>query len=151
MRINSRSLDDLLPQVRARAIEFIPACERKFSCRMLITSTYRNDEEQAALYLIGRQGRPGERIVTNAKAGESWHNWRCAWDMVPLIAGVAQWQNEDLIAAIGAAAKEARLTWGGDWDGDGIRDKADWDRVHFQWTGGLTLAQLQSGFEVPYA
>lgn len=149
--INSRSLSELLPQVKWRAIEFIAACEVEFDCKMLVTSTFRDYEAQAELYAMGRRGKPGEHIVTNAHPGESWHNFRCAWDMVPLKDGEAQYNNDELINAIGRKAKDFNLVWGGDWNGNGVQDKADWDRVHFQFTGGLTMADLQAGKEIPYA
>lgn len=132
-------------------VEFVAAAELEFGVKMLITSTHRDAESQDALYAIGRRGRPGERIVTNAKGGESWHNHRCAMDAVPLINGIPQWENTELLTAIGRKAQAFGLTWGGDWDGDGEKDRADWDLVHFQWTGGLTIAQLQAGQEIPYA
>lgn len=149
--INSRSLRDLLPQVRARAIEFIAAVELEFGVKMLVLSTFRDAEAQDDLYTVGRRGKPGERIITNAKGGESWHNFQCAWDMVPLIDGVPQWENRELLEKIGRKAIAFDLVWGGDWDGDGEKDKTDWDLVHFQWTGGITLADLRQGKEIPYA
>lgn len=149
--INERSLEVLAPQVRWRMVEFLAACEVEFGIKMLVLSTYRDFEAQAEMYSIGRRGKAGERIVTNAEPGESWHNWRCAMDAVPLIDGKPQWNNDELIDKIGKKAKAFGLVWGGDWNGDGVRDKADWDRVHFQYTGGLTLADLRAGKEIPYA
>ena len=48
----------------------------------LIYCGRRTMEEQAALYSLGRSA-PG-RIVTKAKAGESYHNYGLAFDWVPL-------------------------------------------------------------------
>ena len=78
---NSRSLDDLLPPVRSRAQAFLAACKQE-GIDILVTSTYRDLESQAALYAQGRTA-PGKR-VTNAKPGQSYHNWRVAFDVVPL-------------------------------------------------------------------
>lgn len=116
---------------------------------MLVTSTYRDGESQDALYAIGRRGKLGEKIVTNARAGDSWHNHRCAVDAVPLINGIPQWNNLELLTDVGRLSMEFGLTWGGDWNANNIKDAADWDLVHFQWTGGLTLAQLKAGAQIP--
>ena len=82
--INSRSLDDLIPPARARVQAFLDAAKKE-GVDLLVTSTYRDNASQDALYAQGRT-KPG-RIVTNAKAGQSWHNYRCAVDVVPIVAG----------------------------------------------------------------
>ena len=48
----------------------------------LIYCGRRTMEEQAALYAKGRTS--GDRIVTKAKPGESYHNWGMAFDWTPL-------------------------------------------------------------------
>ena len=76
--INSRSLDELLPEVKAKVEHFIALCQDS-GIELLVTSTYRDNESQAALYAQGRTA-PGN-IVTNAGAGDSYHNYRCAVDL----------------------------------------------------------------------
>jgi peptidoglycan L-alanyl-D-glutamate endopeptidase CwlK len=111
---------------------------------LLITSTYRSNEEQAALYAQGRT-KPGA-IVTNARPGDSYHNWRCAFDVVPLRNGKPVWgttgPDGDLWRKIGEMGEAAGLEWAGRWTGK-LREMA-----HFQYTGGLTLAQLKAGKEI---
>ena len=137
--INSRSLDDLLPPVKKRVEAFIAAAKRH-GIDLLVTSTYRDNESQNALYAQGRT-IPG-KIVTNAKAGQSWHNYRCAVDVVPIVAGKPRWDVKDAVwQAIGKLGKEAGLEWAGDW-------KRFKEYPHFQYTGGLTMAQLQSGSKI---
>ena len=133
--INSRSLDDLLPQVKSRVEAFIAACKAE-NIDLLITSTYRDNESQNALYAQGRTA--GGSIVTNAKAGQSFHNWRCAVDVVPIVNGKAVWNDTNLWARIGVIGKSVGLEWAGDW-------KKFKEFPHFQYTGGVTLAQLSSG------
>ena len=134
--INSRSLEDLLPPVRARVDQWLAECKLN-DIDVLVTSTYRDNESQAALYAQGRSA-PG-KIVTNANAGESFHNYRCALDVVPLINGKADWSGTDptwqKMAQLG---KAAGLEWAGDW-------KSFKEYAHFQYTGGLTLADLKAG------
>jgi peptidoglycan L-alanyl-D-glutamate endopeptidase CwlK len=105
---------------------------------VLITSTYRDDEKQNALYAQGRT-KPGS-IVTNAKAGQSLHNYRLAFDICKNIRG-QEFNDAKFFSTAGAIGREMGLTWGGDWKSP--------DRPHFEFTNGLTLAQLQKGNKVP--
>lgn len=149
--INSRNLDDLHPKVKERVIKWLDACD-KAGIDVLITSTYRDGESQNALYAQGRT-KPG-KIVTNAKAGDSWHNWRCAVDFVPLRNGKPVWgtsgngldnspadDNTDdleLWQRIGGLAEKHGLEWAGRW-------KKFKEFAHVQYTGGLTLADFKAG------
>lgn len=137
--INSRKLEDLLPQVRTRVEAFIKAADTE-GIDLLVTSTYRDNASQDALYAQGRT-QPG-RIVTNARAGQSFHNYRCAVDVVPIRNGKAIWDVKDPVwQRVGALGKAAGLEWAGDW-------KRFREFPHFQYTGGLTLAQLQTGAKI---
>ena len=137
--INSRSLDELLPMVRTRVDKFLDLCEEQ-GIDLLVTSTYRDHESQGALYEQGRT-RPG-KVVTNAKSGESWHNYRCAIDVVPLVNGKPNWDGSDPIwEVIGELGEQAGLEWAGRW-------RTFKELAHFQYTGGLTLTDLKSGKEI---
>ena len=136
--INSRSLDDLAPPVKQRALAFVEAAKAK-GIDLLVTSTYRDSESQDALYAQGRS-TPGN-IVTKAKAGQSWHNWRCALDVVPLVNGKAIWDDQAIWKQVGEIGKSCGLEWAGDW-------KTFKEFPHFQYTGGLTIAQLQQGAKI---
>ena len=136
--INSRSLDDLVPPAKQRAQAFVEAAKAK-GIDLLVTSTYRDNESQDALYAQGRT-TPGN-IVTRAKAGQSWHNWRCALDVVPLVNGKAIWDDPALWKQVGEIGKSCGLEWAGDW----VTFK---EFPHFQYTGGMTLAQLQQGAKI---
>jgi peptidoglycan L-alanyl-D-glutamate endopeptidase CwlK len=137
--INSRSLDDLLPPVKERVEKFLSSAKAA-GIDLLITSTYRDNASQNVLYEQGRT-TPGKK-VTNAKAGQSWHNYRCAVDVVPVVAGKPRWDVKDEVwQQVGALGKAAGLEWAGDW-------KKFKEYPHFQYTGGLTLAQLQLGAKI---
>ena len=137
--INSRKLEDLLPPVRERVERMIAACKAE-GIDLLVTSTYRDNASQEALYAQGRTA-PG-RIVTNARSGQSYHNYRCAVDVVPIRNGKAIWDAKDPVwQRIGALGKAAGLEWAGDW-------KRFKEFPHFQYTAGLTLAQLQKGAKI---
>ena len=137
--INSRSLDDLLPAVKERVERFIASAKTE-GIDLLVTSTYRDNESQNSLYAQGRT--TAGKIVTNAKAGQSFHNYRCAVDVVPIVNGKPRWDAKDEVwQTIGRLGKEAGLEWAGDW-------KRFKEYPHFQYTGGLNLAQLQKGVKI---
>ena len=71
--MSSRRLEDLHLLMRPLVDAFLAACARE-GIDILVTCTYRSDEEQARLYAQGRT-KPGLK-VTNAKPGQSMHNFR---------------------------------------------------------------------------
>lgn len=136
--INSRDISVLAAPMKLKVSAFIAEAARQ-GIDLLVTSTYRDYESQQSLYNQGRT-TPG-KIVTNAKPGQSYHNFKCAVDVVPLVNGKPVWDDEELWKKIGALGKSFGLDWAGDW-------KSFKEYPHFQYTGGLTLADLQSGKEV---
>lgn len=137
--INSRKLIDLHPRVAKLCNMFVAECASQ-GIDILITSTYRDAESQDALYAQGRT-MPGKK-VTNAKAGQSWHNWRCAFDFVPIVNGKPAWDDVGLFRRCGAIAEGVGLEWAGRWT------KFP-EMAHCQYTGGLTLADFQAGKRLP--
>ena len=137
--INSRNIHDLHPAVRAMAQNMIDACQ-SVGITLLVTSTYRDHASQQALYNQGRT-TPGAK-VTNARPGQSWHNWRCAFDVVPLVHGKAVWDDQELWNKIGEIGEACGLEWAGRW-------KSFKEMPHFQYTAGLTLADFQTGKTLP--
>lgn len=133
--VNSRSLTELNPKVAALCSEFINRCKAQ-NIDVIITSTYRDSESQNALYAQGRT-TPGEK-VTNARAGQSYHNWRVAFDFVPIVNGKAQWKDEATFIKCGEIGEALGLEWAWRW----TRNK---EMAHMQYTGGLTLADFQAG------
>jgi peptidoglycan L-alanyl-D-glutamate endopeptidase CwlK len=136
--VNSRSLSDLLPVVAAKADNFLAAC-RAVGIDVLITSTFRDVESQNALYAQGRT-TPG-KIVTNARGGESFHQYRCAFDFVPLVNGKPDWEHAETFTRCGEIAESVGLKWAGRW----VSFK---ELAHCQYTGGLTLDDLKAGKQV---
>lgn len=137
--IASRKVEDLHPTVAAKCNAFLAACEEQ-GIDVLITSTYRDIASQNALYAQGRS-KPGKR-VTNARGGQSFHNWQVAFDFVPLRHGKPQWQDTALFAQCGAIAESVGLEWAGRW-------KSFKELAHCQYTGGLTLRDFQAGKHLP--
>lgn len=136
--INSRKVEDLHPKVADLCRQFLSRCNEA-GIDVLITSTYRDHESQAELYAQGRT-KPGAK-VTNAKPGQSFHNWRVAFDFVPIVNGKAAWNDLALFTRCGEIAESIGLEWAGRW-------KKMKEMAHCQYTGGLTIADLQSGAEI---
>jgi len=141
--ITSRNLNDLHPLVKSKALGHVAACKAA-GIDLLITCTYRDNDAQNALYAQGRTA-PG-RKVTNARGGQSFHNYRVAYDVVPLRNGKPVWgtTGEDgvLWEKVGALGE----IWGLEWAGRWTRMK---EFPHFQYRGGLTLQDFQSGKSLP--
>lgn len=126
----SRKLEDLIPVVGSRAL-WLQNRAAVSGHPLLITQTLRTYAEQDALYAQGRTA-PGAR-VTNARGGESWHNFGRAFDVAFVVGGAVTWDGPwEMIGAMGEACG---LEWGGRW--------AHPDRPHFQLTEGLTLAEAR--------
>jgi len=126
----------LLPKVEKLCGVFIEKC-RLNGISVIITQTYRTIQEQDALYAQGRTKKG--RIVTNARGGQSFHNFRVAFDFVILEKGKPDWnvRNKKWQQA-GKIAQSIGLEWGGAW-----RDFVD--LPHCQFTAGHTLRDFQKG------
>ena len=146
---DSRNISDLHPVLQRGANEFINRC-RVAGIEVIITSTYRCVARQNQLFAQGRtvltdsQGNP-LRIVTNARGGQSWHNWRCAFDIAPLLPGTRQidWSGGN------PQWRQCGEIWeamGGEWGG---RWTNPVDMPHMQFTGGLRISDFQAGRTMP--
>lgn len=124
----SRRVEDLVPALQPLARVLVVAA-RLVGHPVLITGTLRTWAEQDALYAQGRTA-PGPR-VTNARGGESWHNFGRAFDVAFVVeGGGVTWEGPwEMIGKLGEALG---LEWGGRWQRP--------DRPHFQLREGLTLA-----------
>ena len=78
-----------------------------------VISGTRSYAQQAALYRQGRNGNPGPK-VTNAGAGQSWHNFGLAWDIGIFRNGeyLTDGHEYDDVSKLG---RIAGVEWGGDW------------------------------------
>lgn len=133
--INSRNINDLHPKVANMASQFINRCKTA-GIDVIITSTYRDIASQNALYAQGRT-TPGKK-VTNARGGQSFHNWKVAFDFCPIVNGKAVWNDVALFTKCGEIAESVGLEWAGRW----VKFK---ELAHCQYTNGLTIKDFQSG------
>lgn len=128
------------PIVASKARQLIEQAY-KDGINVIITQGLRTMEEQNELYAQGRT-KPG-KIVTNARGGYSYHNFGLAFDFAILNAdGSVNWNVDDKWKRVGAIGKSLGLEWGGDW-----KDFKDYP--HFQYTFGLSLADLRTGKRPP--
>lgn len=123
--------------VRESALEMIRRAYKE-DIYVQISEGHRSNARQNELYAQGRT-KPGN-IVTNAKAGQSWHNYGIAVDffLTSKDGSKALWTVNSKWRRAAAIGKSLGFTWGGDWDGFV-------DNPHLQMSQGLTLAQLQAG------
>ncbi len=128
---------DIHSVVKESAIEMIKQAYKE-GIYVQITSGYRSFAEQNKLYTQGRTA-PG-KIVTNAKGGQSNHNYGLAVDYVLLSADgkKALWTVNEKWRRVAQIGKSLGFSWGGDW-------KSFKDYPHLEMMGGMTLSQLQAG------
>lgn len=150
--VTIKRISSLHPKIREEVLKMYreqvaPILTNGVYCRF--THTLRTFEEQDELYKLGRtklfdadENRIG--IVTNAKGGQSWHNWGLAIDVVIMSSRTAIWDvSVDL-------DKDGKRDWFEVIDifkRNGWESGADWkgklrDFPHFQKTLGYTTKQL---------
>ena len=98
---------------------------------------HRTEDQQAALYAIGRTVDTDKKPVTNCdgKIKISNHQKWLAVDLAIILDGVLIWERTEDYEKLGKLAKKFGLRWGGDWDADDERDPTDNDAYHFEYKG----------------
>jgi len=131
-----KNIASLHPKAQQKAREFmqlaIPLMLR-YGLDVRIISGLRTFAEQDALYAQGRTAKG--RIVTNARAGFSNHNFGTAFD-IGLFLGKNYLGESLKYKELGQAGKSLGLVWGGDF-------KSIKDEPHFEISTGLTLAEMR--------
>lgn len=115
---------------------------RKSGIDARIISGTRSYRQQDALFRKGRFGNRGRR-VTNARGGQSNHNFGIAWDIgIFDVRGkyLAQSPLYRKAGQIVHASMSKTVEWGGEWTS--FRDVS-----HYQLRTGLTLAEIRRRFE----
>lgn len=103
---------------------------------IVVTTTVRSCEEQNRLYAKGRT-TPGQ-IVTNAKCGESYHQFGVAFDVAFIENGNPSWAEHHPWGTLGRVGEILGLEWGGRWT-------SLIDLPHFQLTKGYSVQAFQRG------
>ena len=123
-------LNALHPYFRDRVSALIDACKAK-GIELAVVETYRTHAKQHEYKTMGK-------AYTNSGAGKSKHQYGLAVDVVPVVKGVAVWNNTALWRKVGVAGEKLGLRWGGRW-------RKPYDPGHFEWTGGVATASLHAG------
>ena len=129
-----RRINSLHPLVRAKAKEFIIRAEKELGIKLRVTAALRTWDEQNGLYAKGRTD--SGKVVTNAKGGQSLHNYGLAIDVVEIKNGSAIWNNSRW-TEIAALGKSIGFSWGGDW-------RSFKDKPHFEMKFSKSLSELQA-------
>lgn len=137
-KLNRVRIATLEPDTARLAGEFVGRAA-KAGIVVLVTEGYRSIDRQNHLYALGRT-RTGRR-VTNARGGFSFHQYRVAFDVVPIVGGAPAWRRLDLFRRLGTIGKNLGLTWGGDFRRP--------DMPHFQHCRGRTIEEFRRGGVVP--
>ena len=82
--------DGLQPDFKEKVIRWYEEC-REEGIKILVYCGYRSNEDQEKLYKQGRSTK-GKKI-TNARAGQSFHNYGRAIDFVPVKSGESSWDD----------------------------------------------------------
>ena len=149
-------IDKLHPLVRAEVTSIIQECDIALTGRakVRVTQGLRTFAEQEALYQQGRT-KPGKK-VTNAKAGQSVHNFGFAVDICLIIDGktaswdtVKDWDNDqvaDWYECVKIFAKHG-WDWGGNWKT--FKDLPHFDKKGFNnWRTLSKLKQDKNGYVI---
>lgn len=132
-------LNELHPYVKVLAEKLVAEAKAQ-GLNIKVIDTYRSVERQNYLYAQGRT-EPGS-IVTNANGSDktSYHQWRLAFDCIQNVPGKEY--DSNVLAKLGKIGQSIGLEWGGGWSGFK-------DAPHFQYTYGLSIAQLKAGAKIP--
>ena len=82
--------DGLQPDFKEKVIRWYEECKEE-GLKILVYCGYRSNEDQEKLYKQGRSTK-GKK-VTNARAGQSFHNYGRAIDFVPVKNGESSWDD----------------------------------------------------------
>lgn len=152
-KITEERIKQLHPSVRVEMAKIINECNRELTGRaqVRISEGYRTFDAQNALYAQGRT-KPG-KVVTNAKAGQSIHNYGLAVDIVLIIDGKtaswdiqADWDNDrkaDWQECV-AVFKRNGWDWGGDWKS--FKDMPHFEKKGYTWRMLFDKTKDQQGY-----
>jgi peptidoglycan LD-endopeptidase CwlK len=128
--VTDKRISELDPRVQQPATNFVNDTQDWLGVKLRVNEGYRSVEEQDKLYAQGRTA-PGN-TVTNAKGGQSYHNYGKAVDVVIMTNGQPDW-SRPITPDIAAYAKQQGFQWGGDWN------TSFKDYPHFQMPLGQTI------------
>lgn len=98
--------EGLHPDFKEKVIRWYEECKAE-GLKILVYCGYRSNEDQEKLYKQGRSTKGNK--VTNARAGQSFHNYARAIDYVPVKNGESSWDDTASYLKAQRIAKEFGL------------------------------------------
>lgn len=154
-KITEERIKQLHPSVRGEMMKIINECNAALTGRaqVRISQGMRTFDAQNALYAQGRT-KPGKK-VTNAKAGQSIHNYGLAVDIVLIIDGKtaswdvkSDWDNDrkaDWMECVEIFKKHG-WDWGGDWKS--FKDMPHFEKKGYTWRTLIGKRKDQQGYVI---
>lgn len=152
--VSSLRLKSVLPDVSRRWILVRQEMWDLHQLQLRVTDAFRTAAAQWALYSLGRKKdhkgiwtvEDPKKIVTHARAGESFHNYGLAIDSAFMgddayLVKRCKAEADRLWNEYGKICRENGFEWGGDWSGNKV------DRPHCQITYGLNIGAAQMLYE----
>lgn len=133
---SEKRLEKVHPELNKRIRNLITAFAER-GTQVEVVQGLRTFAEQDALFAQGRT-KPGP-VVTNARGGQSNHNYGLAVDLCPFVNGKPDFSANSTFVAIGAEAVKLGMEWGGNW-------KKLIDKPHVQ-LPGMTIADCSRLFK----
>jgi hypothetical protein len=125
-----------------------------------VTEGLRSFSRQWELFSIGRKREKSgvwvitdpKKIVTRSQPSQSLHTYGLAVDSCflgpdPYLDKLPKEKKQYYWDLFGSLVRTHGLTWGGDWNGNGIKEKNDFDMPHCQITYGLSIHDIQILYE----
>ncbi len=150
-KYTKQRIEKLHPTVREEVTKVIEECDNALAGRAKIRVT--QGLEQDALYAQGRT-KPGKK-VTNAKAGQSIHNYGFAVDICLIIDGKdaswdtkKDWDNDkiaDWYECVKIFAKHG-WEWGGNWKT--FKDMPHFEKRNLSWRSLSKLKKDKNGYVI---
>jgi RHS repeat-associated protein len=141
---SKKVLATLHPAIQQQARGFVLSAKNA-GIDLRVTSGIRSMQEQASLYGKGRDAKGNvvdkNAIVTNAKPGQSYHNFGLAFDVAIVDGKKNNWNTSSTEwGKIGKLGETAGFEWGGRWT-----DLPD--AAHFQDSFGLSTKELTNLYD----
>ena len=127
-QLSIQRINQLHPLIRQAALDAYSEAVKATPAGIhpFIKNTFRTFTEQTAKYALGRTvvnpdgksaAKPFGNIVTDAKAGQSYHNYGLALDFDIEFNGAEEWNVDANWMIVVNCFKKYGFTWGGDWGG----------------------------------
>jgi peptidoglycan L-alanyl-D-glutamate endopeptidase CwlK len=133
-KVSRERIAKLQPAVAQKALDALEQAWKE-GLPILVVQGLRTFAEQNGLYAQGRT-KSGS-IVTNAKGGQSSHNFGLAFDICLYVNGKPIWTVNSQWKRFVTIVKSKGFSWGGDW-------KSFKDYPHFEMLFGKSLAHYRS-------